>query len=63
MMNKVKKKCKPLYESPQIEVIVLDSEISLVLQSDIDGPPTAPGEDGDFFGANCLKTNATDIYV
>lgn len=63
MMKTLKMKCKALYESPQIEVIVLDGEISLALQSDIDGPPTATGEDGDFFGTNCLKTNETDIYV
>ena len=47
-------KTKQIYETPQIEEVRLDREISLVLASD---PPYGPGEEmgynaPDFFNAN-----------
>ena len=54
-------KMKRTYNSPKLECVILDNEISLVLQST---PPPAPGEPGyvgfntpDYFNIDPFKTN------
>ena len=43
------KKTKKEYTNPKIEIIVLDSEISLVLESPPPGPNESIGFTADFF--------------